>query len=94
MKPGNWAIRKSDIVAFVGTGNTWEKIASVENDRSVRQMLRYAKLGEDVERIADRILGQNLPAKKVKAEVLSLVRACIHDILQRENPINAPEVKP
>lgn len=119
MKPGHWAIRDDEIVAWVRVANQWQPIAKVEfgEERPVRQMLRYAKLGEDVERIADQMRINSLmedgktreEAEKIMNEyfqdwptlspeeaagmIYKLVKDCVKDIMQRENPINAPEVK-
>ena len=58
MKPGHWAIRGNEIVAFVRVASEWQPIATVNEgyERPVRQMLRYTKLAEDIERIADQMM--------------------------------------
>jgi hypothetical protein len=95
MNPGHWAIQENIIVAFVRASGGWGKIASIEfgEERPVRQMLRYVRLGELVEGVIDWKLTGKLTDQQVSEKVEELVRDAVKDIMQREDPISAPEVE-
>lgn len=82
------------VTAFVKVDNSHTPIASVLDgeERPVRQMLRYAELGEECERLCDKLLGGALSDAELVGQFHLLVTEAVKDVIKRDNPIRCPEI--
>lgn len=52
---GHWNVRGKSITSLVRNDGSHEPIATIENNRACRQLVRYSQLGEDAEYFADQL---------------------------------------
>ncbi len=88
----HWLLMGKQIVARVRSDETYSGIATVENERAVRQMLRYAHLGEQVEAVMDMYSAKAIDAEEVAFKVKVLVIKAIEDTRPTTGKVRCPEM--
>lgn len=86
---GHWLLMGNQIVVELNDGS-YSSIAAVENERAVRQMLRYTQLAQDIETIADQWGAGKLRPTEVADMCLALVANAIVDISPRDAGVKIP----
>jgi hypothetical protein len=83
----------AQIVARVKTDESYSVIAEVENERAVRQMLRYAHLGEEVEAVMDGVAAKVVTSDEAIQKIGWLVGKAILDTRPALNEkVRCPEM--
>lgn len=88
----HWLLMGGLIVARVKSVDSVSEIAFVKSERAVRQLLRYAELGEQCEHIADRLGAMTLTPQQAAVEIDKLVSECIRDVSVHGAKVRCPEI--
>ena len=90
MADRHWLLQGNKIVVEIGDGS-YSVVATVKNDRAVRQMLRYTELAQDVEAVLDRAMMTGAPFTSDFDKILRLVEDTVDDTMNRSK-VPCPEV--
>lgn len=88
----HWLLMGGQIVARVKVADSVSEIGFITNERAVRQLLRYAQLGEECEYIVDRLAAMMTTPEEAARELDQLVRKCIDDVSNRQGKVRCPEI--
>jgi hypothetical protein len=71
---GQWILSADGRTIYVELADGGKSvIATVENERACREMLRYAKAGEEMEGIMDRLMGDTVLVDLIKCPQEQLI---------------------
>lgn len=89
----HWLLMGNQIVVLLNDG-TASVIATVEDERAVRQMLRYTQLAQDVEFVGDQMAAMAKNHAEGGLEILLLVLGCVMDTQGQVGEVPCPELQP